>query len=214
MNTSGVWYIWQIFSREPMVVPVVLYVVNFNLEILSPTSSSQGCHWVIVSRQPDIDHQRLCIAHIQWWQRQLICWALGCRSGQVARFWLGHAQNDHFFCLHNVPSPWPLLVLHTQDLWWPWLTYCHQFSIAYYFWSDSQASNVEHLLFWIDFPWLGFCSASMTSVRMGLPMSLWWAWLSPLLICHPFSHLQHYLLSLTAPLQLPCNVTHHATHTA
>ena len=94
-------------------------------------------------RQPDIDHQRLCIGHIQWWQRQLICWALGCRSGQVARFWLGHARNGHSFCLQNVPSPWPLLVLHTQDLWWPWLTYCHQFSIAYYFWSDSQASNVE-----------------------------------------------------------------------
>ena len=40
----------------------------------------------------------------------------------------------------------------------------------------------------------------------------WWAWLSPMLICHLFSLFWHCLLSLTAPLQLPYNVTYHITH--
>ena len=40
----------------------------------------------------------------------------------------------------------------------------------------------------------------------------WWAWLSPMLIGHPFSLFWHCLLSLTAPLRPPYNVTYCANH--
>ena len=54
--------------------------------------------------------------------------------------------------------------------------------------------------------------AHFSNILLILYRLQWWAWLSPMLICHPFLHLQHCLLSLTPPLQLPCDVTYHTTH--
>ena len=54
--------------------------------------------------------------------------------------------------------------------------------------------------------------AHFSNILLILYRPQWWAWLSPMLICYPFLHLQHYLLSLTAPLWLPCDATYHAIH--